>query len=435
MSRPSSVGVRGTTCWIPPWRRAVYGLLTTVFVCAVLGTGLEIGARVHLGPRFAAGLLPTGRPVDAIAIHDPDYGWVNKPGVKTRVVAPLFHYVIRHNSYGQRGRERSLAKAPGTKRVLLLGDSLAWGWGVDDEREFAALAERALGPKVEFINLGVPGYSTDQQLLRFENEVDNWNPDLVLLCFILNDVEGNSLDHNGTMAQRKPVFRPGANGGWELRGQPVPPPNQTATADGSERTMAPDEWLYAHSALLQSLYPPDAEARLARAGAAQVLKRLAFPRTQADLTPEQKVVLETMNQGVRALCDELVNPGAVTHHLLGRLAQQCRARAVPLIAFNIAHYHDQYLYTPGLPLPDGIEKHGEPDAAPYTTHLTRRLHEAGVELGFGVFSVDQAMLTEILAGRGLNVGDGHLNELGNRIIAERIVQELAPRLREQSTPH
>ncbi|MBI1381426.1 MAG: hypothetical protein GC161_10105 [Planctomycetaceae bacterium] len=432
MERPSNRGPLKE--WsLPLWRRALYGLATAALVCVALAAVCEIGARWHLGARFAAGLPPAGRPVHAIAMHDPHAGWANKPNVTTRVEGPNFQYVVRHNSRGQRGEERPLAKAPGTRRVLLLGDSLAWGWGVDDGREYAAIAERELGPSVEIVNLAVPGYSTDQQLLRFEREVGDWDPDLVLLNFVLNDVTGNITGQEWTIDQRKPLYRRGEDGQWQLVGHPVPAPDwhgPTSQPNGGDgpRDVPWREAFYSHSALLQALFPPDAAARRAQAWAVQALERLDFPRSEADLSPEQSAVLAGMNQTVRALCDELVAPDSVTHYLLGELARVCRERGIPLVVFAIAHNHDQYLYTPGIPMPVGIERHLEPGAEPYETHLTRRLREAGAMLGFGVFSVDQAMLEVVHTGRTMNVGDGHLNELGNRVVAARLATELRARL-------
>lgn len=438
MERSSNRGPRKE--WsIPLWRRALYGLATAAALCGALAAALEIGARWHLGPRFVAGLPPAGRPVHAIAMHDPHTGWANKPDVTTRVEGPNFQYVVRHNSRGQRGAERTLSKAPGTRRVLLLGDSLAWGWGVDDGAEYAAIAERELGPGVEIVNLAVPGYSTDQQLLRLEREVGDWDPDLVLLNFVLNDVSGNITEHQWTIDQRKPMYRRGEDGQWQLVGHPVPEPDWRGPRSEPNGGNGPREvpWreaLYSHSALLQALFPPDAAARRAQAWAAEALERLDFPHSEADLSPEQSAVLAGMNQAVRALCDELVAPDSVTHYLLGELARVCRERGVPLVAFAIAHNHDQYLYTSGIPMPVGIEKHLEPGTEPYQTHLTRRLREAGAALAFEVFSVDQAMLEEVTTGRGMNVGDGHLNELGNRVVARRLVAELRARLQPPTTP-
>ncbi len=77
--------------------------------------------------------------------------------------------------------------------VLLLGDSVSWGNGVDDSREvFSFLLERALDDRhptrsIEVINSGVPGYSTFQQLRYLELHAADLAPDLVILQTCLND--------------------------------------------------------------------------------------------------------------------------------------------------------------------------------------------------------------------------------------------------------
>ena len=77
--------------------------------------------------------------------------------------------------------------------ILLLGDSVSWGNGVDDPREvFPFLLERALDGRhptrsIEVINSGVPGYSTFQEQRYLELHGDDLDPDLVILQTCLND--------------------------------------------------------------------------------------------------------------------------------------------------------------------------------------------------------------------------------------------------------
>ena len=77
--------------------------------------------------------------------------------------------------------------------ILLLGDSVSWGNGVDDPREvFPFLLERALDGRhpsrsIEVINSGVPGYSTFQEQRYLELHGDDLDPDLLILQTSLND--------------------------------------------------------------------------------------------------------------------------------------------------------------------------------------------------------------------------------------------------------
>lgn len=372
--------------------------LGTPLLAVLLAEG---AARLYLGDELMNG-LPVGQPLEACAAYDPDLGWVNKPGVRTRVEAPKFSYRLEINDQGLRDRQHPYAKPEGVLRIVLLGDSLAYGWGVDNGLAFADLVERDLGPGVEVINLGVPGYSTDQELWMLQREGQRYAPDLVLECFILNDVVGNGEWESGEL--RKPRYAKGRDGEWVLEHHPAP---EIETA----RHTSFGEWLWTHSACMQLLRPADSTGQLEKTGRAVLERRKP---TAAQLSAEASEGAE-----VSALAAEISDPSSATFMLLGRLKETCDELSAPLIAFGIAHHHDRYLYSPSYPLPPLPE--GE-----LSTALTDHLAEAGRALGFRTFSVDQAMLDETQAGRGLSCGDGHLNERGNEVVARRIVEVVRP---------
>jgi hypothetical protein len=98
------------------------------------------------------------------------------------------------NSEGLRGRE--LAQE-GTLlfRVALLGDSVAFGQGVDEDRtlpaQLAVRLQRKLGSHAEVANLGVPGYDTCQELLRFREAAARLKPRVAILLYLDNDTEAS----------------------------------------------------------------------------------------------------------------------------------------------------------------------------------------------------------------------------------------------------
>lgn len=114
------------------------------------------------------------------------YGWQPRPGA----VANIDGQRTTINGRGVRGAEHPLARTSSRTRVLMLGDSIAFGYGVADEDTFAALLEQR---GYEIVNLAVPGYGTDQSLLRLEREGMAYSPDVVLLHFCLhNDFVDNA---------------------------------------------------------------------------------------------------------------------------------------------------------------------------------------------------------------------------------------------------
>lgn len=122
-------------------------------------------------------------------VYSPSYGWRLRPDWKGRTRDGR---TVAINARGFRGPLP--ASTPGTRqRVLLLGDSITFGTGVDDHETFAAqLAARALG--VEPLNLGVSGYGTDQELLLLEGEGLDLRPAAVVLNVCVgNDILDNAL--------------------------------------------------------------------------------------------------------------------------------------------------------------------------------------------------------------------------------------------------
>jgi hypothetical protein len=106
----------------------------------------------------------------------------------------------RTNALGFRdSREYSLAKPPGTFRILVLGDSVTFGHGALYETTYPFLLEqqlRAWRPDInwEVWNLGVPGYNTAQELAYLRLVEDQYAPDLVVVGFFSNDFGGYAPD-------------------------------------------------------------------------------------------------------------------------------------------------------------------------------------------------------------------------------------------------
>jgi lysophospholipase L1-like esterase len=98
---------------------------------------------------------------------------------------------VKTNSHGFRGREYDVVKGSKTFRILGIGDSVMFGWGVDDEQTYTALLEKDLtcemGSPAEVLNFGVPGYNTVQEVGLFREKCLAFDPDVVVINYVLND--------------------------------------------------------------------------------------------------------------------------------------------------------------------------------------------------------------------------------------------------------
>jgi len=155
--------------------------------------------------------------------YDPTLGWVNRPlkneGVHFEFARSRFFHVT-HNSLGLRGPETSYKKPAGIKRVLFVGDSYFWGYGVSDNEVLTQVIQRQVPSSVEILNGGTTGYGTDQMLLWLRYEGLKYNPDIVVFGF----TAANDLDEIASSVSYyspKPIFML-ENNEFVLKNVPVP---------------------------------------------------------------------------------------------------------------------------------------------------------------------------------------------------------------------
>ncbi len=103
---------------------------------------------------------------------------------------------VRTNSRGLRNPETPYAAPPGVRRLLVLGDSVPFGWGVAEGEEFPRVIQgrlneqRACAPdRCEVINGAYPGWDPVQYGAFLEQEGLKYGPDIVLLMLINNDIK------------------------------------------------------------------------------------------------------------------------------------------------------------------------------------------------------------------------------------------------------
>jgi lysophospholipase L1-like esterase len=111
------------------------------------------------------------------------------------VILPLSHTSI--NSFGFRGKNYSEKKENNTLRIIAVGDSVTFGWGLNDNETFPYFLEKRLNKvctkNVEVLNFGLPGLSAEEEFDFFKNNGIKLNPDVVIITFVGNDWENKEL--------------------------------------------------------------------------------------------------------------------------------------------------------------------------------------------------------------------------------------------------
>lgn len=112
--------------------------------------------------------------------------------VRVDIDEPTFASDLAINSLGYREREFSVTKRPGSYRILVLGDSMILGWGVQADqaltRELELILRRRTGKDIEVINAAfASGYAPDTQYVYLKNKGLELKPDLVLSAFTVHN--------------------------------------------------------------------------------------------------------------------------------------------------------------------------------------------------------------------------------------------------------
>ncbi|HMA29637.1 MAG TPA: SGNH/GDSL hydrolase family protein [Thermoanaerobaculia bacterium] len=156
-----------------------------------LGLGLsEAGLRLFFPQPLAEryGSPAGGGP---LVTTDEELGWALRPKVSGVSSDEPWQADLATNALGFRDVEHG-EKTTGVTRVAVLGDSFVFGSGVRQDEPVTRRLAALLGPSFEVINLGVPGYGTDQALLTLRKWGRRLSPDLVLAGFFWNDVMENA---------------------------------------------------------------------------------------------------------------------------------------------------------------------------------------------------------------------------------------------------
>ncbi len=218
-------------------KKTVFSLVAAVLILASLEGAarlllLAIGPPKRNTARFVSGAV-WAHERNPIHMVDRELFWKLVPGHSSGQV------VI--NQEGFRSKERTRPKPDGTLRIVVLGDSVTFGFNVAEKETYAYKLAQYLSDRsfqrpgwryrrTEVINAGVPGYSSWQGRKLYEMVVRGYEPDLVIAMFGYND-HHSALESDREKYQRRDVesfvhtFR--STGIYRMidrfRGEPVDP--------------------------------------------------------------------------------------------------------------------------------------------------------------------------------------------------------------------
>jgi lysophospholipase L1-like esterase len=291
--------------------------------------------------------------------------------------------------------ERPTERAPGALRVLALGDSLLFGWGVPTHERCMDLAggalERQLARTVEVWNLAIPGYSTDQALWTYELHGRALRPDVVVWCLAMNDVPiAEAREFRGL---GKPRLVHGESGWAREEAQP-----ELVEPRALPWLMRLSRWSALAAWLRQRREPPP-----------------GTPYKFEAQVPWDELGGRAVAASTATIAAEFLDPLAPVHEAVRHLAASLRDDGVPLVLMSMPFNHDPYLMDPRFDAPP----EGRTEGA-----LSRAVRALAAEVGAEFVTVDDALGCAVDGGALLHVGDGHPNARANELMAESLVPAL-----------
>jgi len=158
-------------------KKTIFVFLTICIVAACVLAAMEAAFRM------TGAFMPSAYRRSKI----PDMNFEMKPGIRYRVGGSE----VSINGEGYRDIEWNAKKPAGTIRVACIGDSMTMAVELKPEETYMKVLENKLndnGMKTEFMNFGVGGYNTAQELLVYKHSAAKYRPDLVIVQYTLNDL-------------------------------------------------------------------------------------------------------------------------------------------------------------------------------------------------------------------------------------------------------
>lgn len=148
-----------------------------VLICiAILEVALRITASPHTGPQYMQ--------------KDPVLHHAQIPNTNLRFVRSEWDTTISVNEIGLRD-DPLIDKTKTKLRILMLGDSYTWGFGVENHETFSQVLEKKFkqnGYDIDVINAGVVSYSPILEYLFVRERGLSLDPDIIILNLDLTDL-------------------------------------------------------------------------------------------------------------------------------------------------------------------------------------------------------------------------------------------------------
>lgn len=143
----------------------------------------------------------------------------NMPNQRYSHSTAEYRITIETNARGIRSKDEIRYEKPKyIKRIVLLGDSFGFGYGVDSDEMFTARMTYYLkndcSENVEVINLSTSGHGNAEELIALSNEGFKYSPDLVLLAWHYTDLDDNVRSNlyeisDGKLRRKAKTYLPG----------------------------------------------------------------------------------------------------------------------------------------------------------------------------------------------------------------------------------
>jgi lysophospholipase L1-like esterase len=161
-------------------REFLFGALVVIATLLFTTVGLEVVLRLMGYGGAPESIIENMRIVD-----DPVLDWRYVPNSRFQQGKIINQY----NSMGFRGEGHATEKPAGTVRVVVVGDSVTEGYGVEWDNVFSSVVQAQLGAGYEVISLGMGGLNTPQEVHILEEVGVRYSPDYVVVNFIMNDCD------------------------------------------------------------------------------------------------------------------------------------------------------------------------------------------------------------------------------------------------------